>query len=532
MTTEGNVVSGPRYAPSSCLGCAPGDLVYVSRTPHALPSLRRIDEAGQSRLVTDGYLGSTMGRSGRGVVFDRQEIRRNVGLYSELAFYDGETGRVLPMAGTQRLQDPDVSPDGRAIAAVREHGGARALVVVQLREPAGTIGGELASQDGGRTLRVTRPIVENVRALDSELAEHCLEPAALREHDLAVIAEVEADAPTAKDSEPNAAAKAKPAPPEKRAKREPIGEKLVLRIFDPNVLLKSRAELGFSDEENRLWTELVHRPHGIVLVTGPTGSGKTTTLYSTLRELATPEVNVCTIEDPIEMVYPYLNQMQVQPNLGIDFALGVRTLMRQDPDVIMVGEIRDQETAQMAIESSLTGHLVMSTLHTNSAPETVTRLLDMGMDPFNFADSLLGVLAQRLVRKLCSTCRLSREATPDEIDELLADWMHAFGDAPRPAKDEVLAGWTERFGKGGKLMHYHCTGCEKCSHSGFRGRAGLHELMTVSRGMRHLIQTGARADDLQKLAMAEGMRTLRQDGIEKVFAGSTTIGEVRATANG
>jgi type II secretory ATPase GspE/PulE/Tfp pilus assembly ATPase PilB-like protein len=197
----------------------------------------------------------------------------------------------------------------------------------------------------------------------------------------------------------------------------------------------------------------------------------------------------------------------------------------------MVGEIRDGETGQMAIEASLTGHLVLSTLHTNSAPETVTRLLDMGMDPFNFADSLLGVLAQRLVRRLCTQCRTSEPASDELTEELLGDYMHAFGAGDAPVeRDAVLAGWKKN-SPDGRLLAYRNTGCKHCDESGFKGRAGLHELMVVSRELRHLIQTGARAEALQKVAMAEGMRTLRQDGIDKVWAGITTIDEVRATSN-
>jgi type II secretory ATPase GspE/PulE/Tfp pilus assembly ATPase PilB-like protein len=210
----------------------------------------------------------------------------------------------------------------------------------------------------------------------------------------------------------------------------------------------------------------------------------------------------------------------------------LRAFLRADPDVIMVGEIRDEETAQTAVEASLTGHLVLSTLHTNSAPETVTRLLDMGMDPFNFADSLLAVLAQRLVRRLCGECRASRDATDEEVEELLADYMHGFGDADSPlARDTVRREWIGHFGRDGRLQHFHAPGCDHCGGTGFRGRAGVHELMVVSRALRRLIQTGARAEALQETALREGMRTLRQDGIEKVWAGVTSIDEVRAISN-
>jgi type II secretory ATPase GspE/PulE/Tfp pilus assembly ATPase PilB-like protein len=292
-------------------------------------------------------------------------------------------------------------------------------------------------------------------------------------------------------------------------------------------------DIGLAPRNLALVKTIVQRPYGMFLCVGPTGSGKTTTLHSAMGYINVPERKIWTAEDPVEITQPGLRQVQVNPKIDWTFAKALRAFLRADPDVIMVGEIRDKETAQMAIESSLTGHLVLSTLHTNSAPETVTRLLDMGMDPFNFADSLLGVLAQRLVRRLCMHCRVTRAATPEEVDELLQDWMHGFSSpAQRPKEGDVLAGWQERFGRDGKLVHHHSPGCEKCHDTGFRGRAGLHELMTVSRPVRHLIQTGARAEEMQQAALAEGMRTLRQDGIEKVIAGITTIGEVRATSNG
>jgi type II secretory ATPase GspE/PulE/Tfp pilus assembly ATPase PilB-like protein len=291
-------------------------------------------------------------------------------------------------------------------------------------------------------------------------------------------------------------------------------------------------DIGLAPRNLALVKTMVQRPHGMFLCVGPTGSGKTTTLHSAMGYINVPERKIWTAEDPVEITQPGLRQVQVNPKIDWTFAKALRAFLRADPDVIMVGEIRDQETAQVAIESSLTGHLVLSTLHTNSAPETVTRLLDMGMDPFNFADSLLGVLAQRLVRRLCTHCRVSREATPAEVDELLSDWMHGFGPGhARPDTDALLAEWRERFGRDGKLMHHESPGCDKCGGTGFRGRAGIHELMTVSRAVRRLIQTSPRVDELQQAAMDEGMRTLRQDGIEKVFAGITTIGEVRATSN-
>ena len=274
------------------------------------------------------------------------------------------------------------------------------------------------------------------------------------------------------------------------------------------------------------------RPYGMLLCVGPTGSGKTTTLHSVLGYINQPDRKIWTAEDPVEITQAGMRQVQVNPKIDWTFAKALRAFLRADPDVIMVGEIRDGETAKMAVEASLTGHLVMSTLHTNSAVETVTRLLDMGMDPFNFADSLLGVLAQRLVRRLCSKCIQSQEATKQQVDELLADYMHAFAQVEKkPKPDDVLAGWKKRFGKDGKLMHHFAKGCPNCDDSGLRGRAGLHELLVVSQEIRHLIQTGARPDELLRTALAEGLRTLRQDGIDKVWAGVSTIEEVRASSN-
>jgi type II secretory ATPase GspE/PulE/Tfp pilus assembly ATPase PilB-like protein len=235
----------------------------------------------------------------------------------------------------------------------------------------------------------------------------------------------------------------------------------------------------------------------------------------------------------VEITQPGLRQVQVNPKIDWTFAKALRAFLRADPDVIMVGEMRDKETATMGVEASLTGHLVLSTLHTNSAPETVTRLLDMGMDPFNFADSLLAVLAQRLVRRLYKSCRVSEPATSAEINEWLDDYMHAFGAHGEPpvSREDVLADWLARHGQEGRLMRHHCPGCKRCSDSGYKGRAGLHELMVVSRAIRRQIQTGARAEELQSTAMAEGMRTLRQDGIDKMIAGITTMEEVRSTSN-
>ena len=277
---------------------------------------------------------------------------------------------------------------------------------------------------------------------------------------------------------------------------------------------------------------VIERPYGMVLCVGPTGSGKTTTLHAALGHINTPERKIWTAEDPVEITQAGLRQVQVNPKIDWTFAKALRAFLRADPDVVMVGEIRDSETAQMAIEASLTGHLVMSTLHTNSAPETVTRLLDMGMDPFSFADSLLAVLAQRLVRRWCKHCVTSHPASLEDTQALLDEYLQSFPDpAQRPEREPLLQAWTHRYGVDGVLHRHHAPGCTHCGQSGFSSRIGLHELLVVSRELRHLIQTSARAEELQRVAMREGMRTLRQDGIHKVLAGLTAIEEVRAISN-
>jgi general secretion pathway protein E len=284
-----------------------------------------------------------------------------------------------------------------------------------------------------------------------------------------------------------------------------FGEKLVMRIFDPTVLLKGFHELGFDAEDEATWTHMIEEPHGIILVTGPTGSGKTTTLYSTLRQLATPEVNVCTIEDPIELVEPAFNQMQVQAGIGLDFAAGVRTLLRQDPDIIMVGEIRDAETADMAVQAALTGHLVLSTLHTNDAPSSVTRLADLGVQPFLIQSALLGVIAQRLVRMLCPSCK--KEAALDD-----AAW------------DALITPFKARKPK----QAFEAVGCLECRGTGYRGRVGLYEMMTLTPALRgHL---GSDPNALRRAALADGMKPLRLRGAQKVAAGVTTVAEVLRVA--
>jgi general secretion pathway protein E len=283
-----------------------------------------------------------------------------------------------------------------------------------------------------------------------------------------------------------------------------FGEKMVMRIFDPQATIKSLSGLGMGKADSQRWQELVSRPHGIILVTGPTGSGKTTTLYSTLKTLATDEVNVCTLEDPIEMIEPAFNQTQVQPVLDLGFAEGLRALMRQDPDIIMVGEIRDLETAEMAIQAALTGHLVFSTLHTNDAVGAVTRLQDLGVPGYLIGSAVIGVLAQRLVRTLCEACK-QRDAslTRDLLGEAVQPWRLTGGVRP-----------------------YKPVGCLECRHTGYRGRAGLYELLTLTDAARASVHPKADAAALRRQAVADGMRPLRLAGVMKVAEGLTTLDEV------
>ncbi len=285
-----------------------------------------------------------------------------------------------------------------------------------------------------------------------------------------------------------------------------FGEKMVMRIFDPDTAVKNLDALGFLPHDAQRWEQLITRPHGVILVTGPTGSGKTTTLYSTLKRVATEEVNVSTIEDPIEMIEPSFNQTQAQPQLDFSFAEGVRALMRQDPDIIMVGEIRDQETAEMAVQAALTGHLVFSTLHTNDAPSAITRLLELGIPAYLLHATLLGVLAQRLVRTLCVHCK---QPDPDAPLELLAE-------AVKPWK------------LSGSYQPYKAVGCVDCRMTGFRGRMGLYELLTVGDAMRAGITAEPAIDALRRHAVQEGMRPLRMAGALRVAQGLTTLDEVVA----
>jgi general secretion pathway protein E len=283
-----------------------------------------------------------------------------------------------------------------------------------------------------------------------------------------------------------------------------FGEKLVMRIFDPDVVVKTLPELGFPPDDAQRWDSLTSRPHGIILVTGPTGSGKTTTLYTTLKALATSEVNVCTVEDPIEMVEASFNQMQVQANIDLSFADGVRALMRQDPDIIMIGEIRDLATAEMAIQAALTGHLVLSTLHTNDAPSAVMRLLELGVPYYLLEATMIGIMAQRLVRTLCKHCKAPDGDISDEVWQSLGgSW-----NIPKPA------------------TVYRPIGCPECRQTGFRGRTGIYELLTVSEGFTKLIEEETDITALREQSISDGMKPLRIAGAYKIVEGVTTADEV------
>ena len=283
-----------------------------------------------------------------------------------------------------------------------------------------------------------------------------------------------------------------------------FGEKLVMRVFDPETVVKTVAALGFSEHDGERWAQLIAQAHGIVLVTGPTGSGKTTTLYSTLKSLATEQVNVCTVEDPIEMIEPAFNQTQVQAALDMGFAEGLRALMRQDPDIIMVGEIRDLATAEMAIQAALTGHLVFSTLHTNDAASAITRLLDLGVPGYLISATVIGVLAQRLVRTLCPACKQrDDDATREAVDDLAKPWRLS-----------------------GSVRPFKPVGCNTCRQTGFRGRVGLYELLVMGDESRRAVHPAQDTAKLRRQAVKDGMRPLRLAGMMKVAEGQTTVDEV------
>tara|TARA_R110002110_G_scaffold205066_7_gene417108 strand:+ start:243431 stop:245206 length:1776 start_codon:yes stop_codon:yes gene_type:complete len=286
-----------------------------------------------------------------------------------------------------------------------------------------------------------------------------------------------------------------------------FGEKLVMRIFDPDVLQKSFEALGLADEDLARWHQMTATGNGIVLVTGPTGSGKTTTLYSTLRQLATPEVNVCTIEDPIEMVEGAFNQMQVNHGINLDFSSGVRALMRQDPDIIMVGEIRDLETANMAVQAALTGHLVLSTLHTNDSPGSISRLLELGVPAYLIKATVRGVMSQRLVRILCPHCKTMVDTDLDAWQQLTQPWIR---EPPAQIARPV--------------------GCRECRETGYMGRQGIYEVLVNSPAVQQQINPTMETSKLREVAMSEGMHTLRLSGAERIANGQTTIEEVMRVA--
>jgi general secretion pathway protein E len=282
-----------------------------------------------------------------------------------------------------------------------------------------------------------------------------------------------------------------------------FGEKLVMRIFDPDVLLKSFASLGFSHDDLTRWQDMIGRKHGILLITGPTGSGKTTTLYSTLKTLATSEVNVCTIEDPIEMVESSFNQMQVQENIELNFASGVKALLRQDPDIIMIGEIRNLETAEIAIQAALTGHLVFSSLHTNDAPSAITRLLELGVPSYLIKATLVGVVAQRLVRVLCPHCKRESDVDPVLWKSLTSPWETT---VPKKVYEPV--------------------GCLECRETGYKGRQGIYEIMPFTEALHGVAEEAADLPKLRRQAYKEGMCSLRLSGAQKVASGATSMMEV------
>jgi len=282
-----------------------------------------------------------------------------------------------------------------------------------------------------------------------------------------------------------------------------FGEKVVMRIFDPDIMLRDLSGLGFYEDELKTFAEWIKRPHGIILVTGPTGSGKTVTLYSALKSLASPEVNITTIEDPIEMVWDDFNQTSVQAKIGITFASALRTILRQDPDIIMVGEIRDQETAQNAVQAALTGHLVFSTLHTNDASTSITRLVDLDIEPFLISSSLIGAMAQRLVRKICEDCKRNRPLSVEEAGMLNLQ-------AP-PGK---------------RIIVKEGAGCIRCRNTGYFGRTGIFEILPVDNAIRDLIDRSEDFLKIKEMAIKRGMRTLRQSALRKLAEGTTTFEEV------
>ena len=309
-------------------------------------------------------------------------------------------------------------------------------------------------------------------------------------------------------------------------------EDVVMRLLS-SARPKPLRDLDFSDDNRAMLSRLIQRPHGLILCVGPTGSGKTTTLHAVLQELNTPDRKIWTAEDPIEITNPDLRQIQVNVKAGLTFASALRTFLRADPDVIMVGEVRDRETAQMCLEASLTGHMVLSTLHTNSATETVVRLLDMGIDPFSLADSLVAVVAQRLVRRLCPRCAVSGPADEQDVRELAQEFLSYYPEDMRPDMDSTLDAWRARYSQNGRLLLKRAVGCRECDQIGYRGRIAIQELMPISPGMRRLIHGKRPSEEVEREAFrGKAFHTIVQDGIFKCLQGLTTPSEVRAYSMG
>jgi type II secretory ATPase GspE/PulE/Tfp pilus assembly ATPase PilB-like protein len=309
-------------------------------------------------------------------------------------------------------------------------------------------------------------------------------------------------------------------------------EDVVMRILaggEPVPLDK----IGLSERNMTALTRMISKPYGLIFVCGPTGSGKTTTLHSILGHLNTPDVKIWTAEDPVEITQRGLRQVEVKPKIGFNFAAAMRSFLRADPDIIMVGEMRDKETTSIGIEASLTGHLVLSTLHTNTAPETVTRLLDMGMDPFNFADALIGILSQRLAKRLCTACREKYEPADEEIHDMIAEYCYELIPPTAPDSERqalhasVRQEWQEKYTENGRFVLYRPKGCKTCDDTGFKGRLGIHELLYASNVIKKKILDHAQVSELLDAGLKEGMRTLKQDGIEKVLQGLTDLHTVR-----
>ena len=314
-------------------------------------------------------------------------------------------------------------------------------------------------------------------------------------------------------------------------------EDVIIRIL-ASALPVPVGKLGLSASNQEALLAALGKPHGLFLVCGPTGSGKTTTLHSCLGHLNRAERKIWTAEDPVEISQPGLRQVQVNSDIGLTFAAAMRAFLRADPDIIMVGEMRDEETTRIGIEASLTGHLVLSTIHTNSAPEAVSRLLDMGMDPFNFSDALNGIIAQRLTKRLCPACKSPVNLTPADVDELLDKYFMELRTVPgkedrRESMGQEGRRWVQQFADpDGGLVMYAAKGCPECNDTGYRGRLALHELLIASEDARRLIRHRKPVAELRELALADGMRTLKQDGIEKVLLGQTDLHQVRSIAAG